>query len=312
MILIGIVCMCVCDSSPSGLARSVSTGLWDFVSMPVQGLMRGPWGVLLGITYGSASLIKNITAGTVNSVTKLAASVARNLDRLTLDDEHLERTEAIRRIRPLSISHGLSQGLTGFGINLLGAVGGIARHALEAKSSVEVFTGLGKGIIGVVTKPISGAAELLALTGQGVLHTVGFNAMPVAREITTTNELSNLMSLTKVAWKILSKIDYNDSVLLVTIASMGENADKISDITVAITTKLILLILDSDNELATILPISRTRAIIEPNDNTRLILANKSDDESQQVPTFFFSSKFAIFHIKLTIFTYFLFIIYTF
>lgn len=34
--------------SPSGLARSVSTGLWDFVSMPVQGLMRGPWGVLLG------------------------------------------------------------------------------------------------------------------------------------------------------------------------------------------------------------------------------------------------------------------------
>lgn len=76
--------------SPSGLARSVSTGLWDFVSMPVQySLMRGPWGVLLGITYGSASLIRNITAGTVNSVTKLAASVARNLDRLTLDEEHL-------------------------------------------------------------------------------------------------------------------------------------------------------------------------------------------------------------------------------
>lgn len=250
--------------------------------MPVQGLMRGPWGVLLGITYGSASLIKNITAGTVNSVTKLAASVARNLDRLTLDDEHLERTEAIRRIRPLSITHGLSQGLTGFGINLLGAVGGIARHALEAKSSVEVFTGLGKGIIGVVTKPISGAAELLALTGQGVLHTVGFNAMPIPREITNSNEYPMPMSLTKIAWKILSKIDYNDSVLSVAFATVLEK-DKTSDVTVAITTKLILLILDSDNELATVLPISRTRAIIDPNDTIRLILANKSDDESQQV-----------------------------
>lgn len=254
--------------------------------MPVQySLMRGPWGVLLGITYGSASLIKNITAGTVNSVTKLAASVARNLDRLTLDEEHLERTEAIRRIRPLSISHGLSQGLTGFGINLLGAVGGIAKHALEAKSSVEVFTGLGKGIIGVVTKPISGAAELLALTGQGVLHTVGFNAMPIAREITVSNDMSHAMSLTKVAWKFLSKIDYNDSVLLVDNAWISENngTEKSSDITVAITTKLILLILDSDNELATILPISRTRAVIDPNESTRLILANRSDDESQQV-----------------------------
>lgn len=271
--------------SPSGLARSVSTGLWDFVSMPVQGLMRGPWGVLLGITYGSASLIKNITAGTVNSVTKLAASVARNLDRLTLDDEHLERTEAIRRIRPSSITNGLTQGLTGFGINLLGAVGGIARHALEAKSSVEVFTGLGKGIIGVVTKPISGAAEFLALTGQGVLQTVGFNAMPVAREISSSASSERPMSLTKVAWKILSIIDYNDSVLMVASASMldNTNTDQSSDITMAITTKLILLILESDSELATTLPISRTRAIIDPNDNKRLILASKCDDEIQQV-----------------------------
>lgn len=251
--------------------------------MPVQGIMRGPWGVFLGITYGSASLIKNITAGTVNSVTKLAASVARNLDRLTLDDEHLERTEAIRRIRPLSITHGLSQGLTGFGINLLGAVGGIARHALEAKSSAEVFTGLGKGIIGVVTKPISGAAELLALTGQGVLHTVGFNAMPIAREITTPNAFQIPMSVTKISWKILSKIDYNDSVLAVAVAARGETLETACDVTVAITTKLILLILDSDNELATILSISRTKAICDPNDSTRLILANKLDDESQQV-----------------------------
>lgn len=255
--------------------------------MPVQySWLHGPWGVFLGITYGSASLIKNITAGTVNSVTKLAASVARNLDRLTLDEEHLERTEAIRRIRPHSITSGLSQGLTGFGINLLGAVGGIARHALEAKSSVEVFTGLGKGIIGVVTKPISGAAELLALTGQGVLHTVGFNAMPMARDCIISNEFSCCaMSLTKVAWKILSKIDYNDSVLLVDTAMIiNENGDKTSsDITIAVTTKLILLILDSDNELATILPISRTRAVIDPTENTQIILANKSDDESQQV-----------------------------
>lgn len=260
--------------------------------MPVQySWLHGPWGVFLGITYGSASLIKNITAGTVNSVTKLAASVARNLDRLTLDNEHLERTEAIRRVRPHSITHGLSQGLTGFGINLLGAVGGIARHALEAKSSVEVFTGLGKGIIGVVTKPISGAAELLALTGQGVLHSVGFNAMPMARDSTIANESScSAMSLTKVAWKILSKIDYNDSVLLVDMAlivnkenGVDDKSSSTSDITVAVTTKLILLILDSDNELATILPISRTRAIFDPTDDTQLILANKSDDESQQV-----------------------------
>ena len=60
--------------SPSGLARSVTSGLKDFVSLPVQGLFRGPWGFILGVTQGSASLVRNITAGTVNSVTKLATS----------------------------------------------------------------------------------------------------------------------------------------------------------------------------------------------------------------------------------------------
>lgn len=34
--------------SPSGLARSVSSGLWDFVSMPVQGLMvNNPFNIVM-------------------------------------------------------------------------------------------------------------------------------------------------------------------------------------------------------------------------------------------------------------------------
>lgn len=34
--------------SPSGFARSLTVGLKDFVSLPVQGLFRGPWGFVLG------------------------------------------------------------------------------------------------------------------------------------------------------------------------------------------------------------------------------------------------------------------------
>ena len=62
----------------------------------------------------------NIFLGTVNSVTKLASSVARNLDRLTLDEEHLQRQEESRRVRPQGMAQGLYQGLTGFGMSLLG------------------------------------------------------------------------------------------------------------------------------------------------------------------------------------------------
>lgn len=270
--------------SPSGLARSVSTGLWDFISMPVQGLMRGPWGVLLGITYGSASLIKNVTAGTVNSVTKLAASVARNLDRLTLDEEHLERTEALRRARPLGITHGLTQGLTGFGINLLGAVGGIARHTLEAKTSVGVIAGLGKGLLGVVTKPISGAAEFLALTGQGVLHTVGFNTLPSPRHFKSISNLtSNNLTLTKATWKFLAKVNYIDRVLATAQGTLIENHETAESVIVALTTEVIMLISAETNDLVKLIVIANIRAELGARTPFALILSAKTEDDSQQV-----------------------------
>lgn len=165
--------------SPSGLARSVTSGVKDFVSMPVQGLFKGPWGFVVGLTQGSASLLRNVTTGTVNSVTKLATSLARNLDRLTLDSEHIYlKTDNSRRHRPQGLSDGIQQGLTGFGISILGAIGGLARHPLQARSTVEVFTGVGKGLVGVLAKPISGAAEFLALTGSGMLQSVGYNILP--------------------------------------------------------------------------------------------------------------------------------------
>lgn len=95
--------------SPGGLARAMGTGLKDFVSMPWYGLVQGPWAFLKGVTHGSASLMKHITAGTLQSVTKLASSVARNLDRLTLDEEHLRRTEEQRRHKPQGLTQGFLQ-----------------------------------------------------------------------------------------------------------------------------------------------------------------------------------------------------------
>lgn len=187
--------------SPSGLARSFSSGIKDFVSMPVQGLFKGPWGFLVGLTHGSVSLVRNVTTGTVNSVTKLANSVARNLDRLTLDSDHIHlKTDASRRHRPQGLTEGLQQGLTGFGISILGAIGGLARHPLQARSTVEVFTGVGKGIVGVFAKPISGAAEFVALTGSGMLQSVGYNLLPLP----ISHSIENLL-MQPTANKIISK-----------------------------------------------------------------------------------------------------------
>lgn len=41
-----------------------------------------------------------------------------------------------------------------------------------------LVTGVGLGLVGVVTKPLSGAAELVARTGQGLLQGAGWNSLP--------------------------------------------------------------------------------------------------------------------------------------
>ena len=58
--------------------------------------------------------------GTITSVTNLASSISRNMDRLSLDTGHRQRQEESRRHRPSGLADGLRQGLTGFGISLLG------------------------------------------------------------------------------------------------------------------------------------------------------------------------------------------------
>ena len=81
---------------------------------------------------------------------------------------------------------GLSQGLGGFGLSLLGAVAGIVdqpiqgiRRANDVREAASgVITGVGKGLIGVVTKPLGGAMELVSQTGQGILQGAGLTQLP--------------------------------------------------------------------------------------------------------------------------------------
>lgn len=56
----------------------------------------------------------------MTSITNFASSVARNMDRLSLDQDHRERQEETRRNKPAGVTQGLKQGLTGFGMSVLG------------------------------------------------------------------------------------------------------------------------------------------------------------------------------------------------
>ena len=75
---------------------------------------------------------------------------------------------------------------------ILGAVGGIAEQPLQiftkdsdmsttVRLSSGLVTGVGKGLVGAVTKPLGGAAELVSQTGLGLLQGAGLTSLPSPR-----------------------------------------------------------------------------------------------------------------------------------
>ncbi|EFN66110.1 Vacuolar protein sorting-associated protein 13B [Camponotus floridanus] len=265
--------------SPGGLAQALGSGLRDFVSLPFQGLLQGPWGFIVGITHGSASLMKHVTAGTVNSVTKLASSVARNLDRLTLDEEHLQRQEESRRMRPQGMAQGLYQGLTGLGMSLLAAVAGLAHHPLQQVWSGEattksLVTGVGLGLVGVVTKPLSGAAELVALTGQGLLQGAGWNSLPTPRQrpivqYTTGNNSTSV----RYTWRLSPLLDHShDSILHVTSADYVIHQGSNRAVTLVLTRQALLLVNMAEDSVERIFSLKELTSVDHITDSTMLCL----------------------------------------
>lgn len=77
---------------------------------------------------GDQPTLCSLSTGTLTSITNLATSLARNMDRLSLDEEHSSRQEEWRRRLPESLGEGLREGLSRLGISLLGKGRGYTVH----------------------------------------------------------------------------------------------------------------------------------------------------------------------------------------
>ncbi len=54
-------------------------------------------------------------------------------------------------------------------------------HANPTHTATGIVTGMGRGLVGAVTKPIGGAADLVSQTGMGLLQGIGLTTVPLTR-----------------------------------------------------------------------------------------------------------------------------------
>jgi vacuolar protein sorting-associated protein 13B len=213
----------------------------------------------------------------------LATSVARNLDRLTLDNEHIHyKTDASRRHPPVGLTDGLGKGLTGLGISLMSAVGGLAQHPMQAHSPFEVFTGFGKGIVGVLTKPISGAAEFVALTDQGVFQSVGYNILP---HPVTKSERFSTKSSHPIVFQQLPQFIHSNMILFSCLSTYLKKNERKNCLLILLTNFLIVADLDLD-QICEVILLEKILAIVKDaeDDDNLVVLKVKEIASAENSP----------------------------
>lgn len=171
--------------SPGTFIQTVGGGLRDLISLPYEGLTRSPGLFILGIGHGAVSFVRNVSTGALTSITNFASSIARNMERLSMDSDHASYQDQKRKDQPTThFASGVSTGVSSFGLSLISAVAGIVDQPMQSFQRIDesssalsatrsVLAGVGKGLIGVVTKPVGGAMELVSHTGQGIMHGTG-------------------------------------------------------------------------------------------------------------------------------------------
>ena len=162
--------------NPVGLFTNISSGIQDIFYEPYQGLVtERPQDLGIGIAKGASSFVKKSVFGFSDSMAKFTGSMSKGLAAATLDKEFQDKRRMSRtRNRPKHALYGITSGGNAFASSMASGIGGLARHPIEGaeKEGVAGFVkGVGKGFLGLATKPAIGAFDLASSVAEGVRNT---------------------------------------------------------------------------------------------------------------------------------------------
>lgn len=157
--------------NPSALFDSIAIGTRDFFVEPANA--KGSADFIASIGRGSSSLLTNTVGGLVGSLGAIPRAVAQGLETAVGDREYLAERDSIRGGRARIVSspaQGLFTGALSFGHGIASGAAGLIRDPIQGASEdgpSGFIKGLGKGFIGGVLKPITGALDLIAEPAAG-------------------------------------------------------------------------------------------------------------------------------------------------
>lgn len=169
--------------NPIGLVRGLGDGVSDFVLEPVKGLQRSVQEMdashlVDGVARGTLSLARHTVGGFADSAAMLTETFSKNMVVLTLDRRYAQkrdRGDMLRDHGDVNVAIGIGSGIHKLVTGFLEGVTGVVQAPIRGaeKKGLEGFAkGIGKGLLGLLVKPIIGISDGISDVFIGVKGSV--------------------------------------------------------------------------------------------------------------------------------------------
>ncbi|CAG8629647.1 9806_t:CDS:10, partial [Dentiscutata heterogama] len=162
--------------NPVGLFNNLSSGVVDIFYEPYQGIVMSdrPQDLGIGIARGATSFVKKTVYGFSDSVSKFTGSIGKGLAAATLDKTFQDRRRMSQyKNRPKHAFYGVAQGANSLVTSIGSGFEGLRKpiEGVEKEGATGLIKGVGKGIVGFVTKPVVGILDLTSNITAGIRNT---------------------------------------------------------------------------------------------------------------------------------------------
>ncbi len=171
--------------NPIGLIRGLGDGMSDFVSQPVRGLKKSmeeldPMYLVDGVARGTESLARHAVGGFADSASLLTETFSKNMAVLTLDRRYAQKRDRSKQLRlnagtTVTLAGGVESGFVKLVQGFMEGVTGVVKAPIRGaeKRGIEGFAkGVGKGLLGLLVKPIIGISDAATDVMIGVKNSV--------------------------------------------------------------------------------------------------------------------------------------------
>ncbi|RKP16757.1 hypothetical protein ROZALSC1DRAFT_17209, partial [Rozella allomycis CSF55] len=183
--------------NPVGLFNTFSSAVKDAFYEPYLGLVSdNPQDFGIGLAkVGGASFLNKTVYGLSDAFSKFTGSVGKGifisltligLSVVTLDSKFQEkRRQSKSRNKPKHVFNGVALGAKSFASSIKSGVTGLIEKPTQGAIKDGVggfFKGIGKGLVGAVSKPIVGVFDLASNVSEGIKNTtIAFDEFEVSR-----------------------------------------------------------------------------------------------------------------------------------